>query len=78
MMLGGRALHVLGTTHTMMVSRHFLQHTSSFVQLLNGAEFSIEAPFKDFIPQWFAQCWDKPLAEGVCIRLHDHVACMLF
>jgi hypothetical protein len=78
MRLGGHALHVLGVTHTMMVSRCFLQHTSSFVQLLYSAEFSIETLFKDFIPQWFAQCHDKPFAEGVCIRLHDHAAYMLF
>jgi hypothetical protein len=61
-----------------MVSHHFLHHTSSFLQLIDGAELSIEAPFKDFIPQWFAQCRDEPLAESVCIRLHDHTACVLF
>jgi hypothetical protein len=78
MRLGGRALHVLGTTHIMMVLHHFLQHTSSFVQLLDSAELSIEAQFKDFIPQWFMQCRDKPFVESICIRLHDHAACMLF
>jgi hypothetical protein len=62
----------------MVVLCHFLQHASSFIQLLDCAEFSIEAPFKDFIPQWLAQCCDEPFVEGVPIKLHDHAACILF